>query len=143
MTKTIFTNQLNLRLMIMILLLCLSGCVSSTRDSWKPVKAQHKLKVHIVRWQGETLPMIAQWYTGSSQNWKKLTNANPNIVPAHLSADDRILLPSKLLKTSKNMPKEFMKTFLLAPPQVPTITTPSKQAPSTNEEDEFELFGPK
>jgi hypothetical protein len=142
MNKTIFTNHFIFPLTVMVLMFCLSGCVSSTK-AWKPIQSRQKLKVHIVQWQGETLPMIAKWYTDSSQNWKKLANANPNIVPGHLSAGDRILLPNGLLKTSKEMPQDFIKTFIMPTPATPIITTPSKKAPSPHEEDEFELFGPK
>lgn len=142
MNKTLFTNHLIFPVTVMVLMFCLSGCISSTK-TWKPVQARHKLMVHIVQCPEETLPMIAKWYTDSSQNWKKLANANPNIVVGHLFTGDRILLPSQLLKTSKEMPQQFIKTFLAPTSPLPTITTPSKRAPADHEEDEFELFGPK
>ncbi|HIJ78301.1 MAG TPA: LysM peptidoglycan-binding domain-containing protein [Deltaproteobacteria bacterium] len=125
----------------MALLLSLFGCMHTGKESWPPVQARQKLTVHVVQWPGETLPIIAQWYTGNSRNWKELVNANPNIVPGRLAAGDRIIVPAKLLKTTKMMPKEFMQPLLA--PSSPQPSSPADKAPSTPDKDEFELFGPK
>ena len=36
---------------------------------------------HTVRWPGESMSLIAKWYTGSAKNWRKLAKANPRINP--------------------------------------------------------------
>lgn len=128
----------------MLLLAGLAGCVASSGESgWKPVRQQRRFLVHVVQWQKETLPMIAQWYTGNRQNWKKLAAANPNIVADHLVAGDSILLPPHLLKTEKPMPREFISEFSPPPPRPKPAPAPQKSQPSAPEEDDFELFGPK
>jgi hypothetical protein len=54
---------------------------------------------HTVRWPGESLSLIASWYTGFSENWRKLAKANPNLNPNRIKGDNVILIPSSLLKT--------------------------------------------
>jgi hypothetical protein len=61
-----------------------------------------------VRWQGETLSSIADWYTASWQNWEAIASANPEIDPKRIEIDDRILIPEALLKTRKPMPFDFL-----------------------------------
>ncbi len=133
----------------------LAGCVASgpPEERWKPTKARQKFVVHIVKWKGETLPMIAAWYTGNSQNWKKLAQANPNIVAKHLVRGDRIFLGHTLVKERSPMPKRYLNQFKAqepvfskgkkrAPGKAAPKNTPSDPA-SPVQEEEFELFGPK
>ena len=59
------------------------GCVEPGKkhDAWQPVTPKKTSFVHMVQWSGETLPIIAKWYTGDSDNWQFLADANPNINP--------------------------------------------------------------
>jgi len=81
--------------------------------------------VHVVRWQGETLSSIADWYTASWQNWEALVRANPQVDPKRIEIGDRIRIPETLLKTRKPMPFDFLpsaaskKTVRPTPPQAP------------------------
>ena len=61
---------------------------------------------HTVRWPGESLSLIAKWYTGSFMNWKKLAGANPGINPDLIKANDVILIPSDLVKTREPLPQK-------------------------------------
>jgi Tfp pilus assembly protein FimV len=99
---------------------------------------------HTVKWSGETLFIIAAWYTGDRENWKVLaevmTQNNPNANIHRIHGGDKILIPESVLKTRDPMPKEFVDYFFHKPK---TEKAPSKPAPSQTEEEEPKLFGPK
>jgi len=63
---------------------------------------------HMVKWTGETLSIIAKWYTGSLDNWKKIAEANPDLDPARIAIGSKIRIPGRLLKTRKPMPKKYI-----------------------------------
>ena len=98
--------------------------------------------VHTVKWSGETVSIIAAWYTDDIENWKTLAQANPNIDPARIFVGNKILIPEDLLKTREPMPKDFVDGFY---PKAKTKTPPSKPVPSPqkDKEEEPDLFGPK
>ncbi|MDH4267526.1 MAG: hypothetical protein OEW45_18010 [Deltaproteobacteria bacterium] len=98
--------------------------------------------VHTVKWSGETVSIIAGWYTGDIENWKTLAQANPDINPARIFMGNKIFIPEDLLKTREPMPKEFVDSFY---PKAKTKTPPSKPVPSPqkDKEEEPDLFGPK
>ncbi|UCG12280.1 MAG: LysM peptidoglycan-binding domain-containing protein [Deltaproteobacteria bacterium] len=64
--------------------------------------------LHQVRWSGETLPIIAKWYTGRDTNWPVLAKENPSLDPDRLNIGTKIRIPDKLVKTSKPMPLDFL-----------------------------------
>lgn len=67
--------------------------------------------VHQVRWSGETLSVIAKWYTGDFENWKALTKANPKLNPNRMFIGAKILIPEDLVKNRDPMPQEFLGKF--------------------------------
>lgn len=98
---------------------------------------------HTVKWSGETVSIIAAWYTGDLENWKILGEVilkhNPNADIKRIFTGNKILIPETLLKTRDPMPKDFVDSFYKkSKPE----KTPSKPAPSETEE-EPKLFGPK
>jgi hypothetical protein len=64
--------------------------------------------IHTVRWSGETLSVVAQWYTGKHGNWKAVAKANPALNPHRIFKGNEIVIPEKLLETRKPMPKRFV-----------------------------------
>ena len=71
----------------------------------------HKVKTpffHTVKYRGETLYMIAKWYTGDGNNWKKLMNSNPNLNTI-LPFGEQIHIPDSMLINKTAMPKEYIK----------------------------------
>jgi len=125
---------------LLVFIAGLPGCIPSSERTWQPIETRKNFQTHTVEWPGETLPMIAQWYTGNKDNWKKIANANPNILADRLSAGDRILLPPELVTNTKKMPRDFISTF--AGKAQPS----KKKAPAGQPEDlkeEFQLYGPK
>lgn len=104
---------------------------------------EEKYYTHTVKWSGETVSIIAAWYTGDIENWKILGEVmlkhNPNADIKRIFVGNKILIPESMLKTRDPMPKDFVDSFYKKskPEKVPT-----KPAPSESEE-EPKLFGPK
>ena len=95
-----------------ILLFC-SGCAQmktyfKSRSDSASTSEQESYYAHKVRWEGETLSLIAKWYTGDQRNWKALAKANPWLNPNDISTGHKIFIPRNLLKTSKRMPHDFV-----------------------------------
>ena len=66
---------------------------------------------HTVRWPGESLSLIASWYTGSSENWRKLAKVNPRLNPNRIKGGNVIMIPSGLLKTRVPLPQKAAAKF--------------------------------
>ena len=73
------------------------------RKSTKQLSNTYK---HTVRWPGESLSLIAAWYTGSPKNWRQLAKANPRLNPNRIIGGNVILIPSALLKTPVPLPQK-------------------------------------
>jgi hypothetical protein len=95
---------------------------------------------HTVKFAGETVSIIAGWYTGNIEDWKALAEANPDIDPSKIFVGNKILIPEDLLKTREPMPKEFVDGFYK--PKKGKAPTAKPSSPPAKEE-EIELFGPK
>ena len=93
---------------------------------------------HTVTWPGESLSLIAKWYTGSLDNWKALANANPELDPDRILMGTKIRIPEEMLQTTDPMPQEFVTSF----GQKPEPPTPA-QEPAQEERKKPRLFGPK
>ena len=83
---------------------------------------------HQVRWEGETLSLIAKWYTGDWRNWKALAEVNPWVEPNNMFAGLKVKIPRQLLKNQKDMPREF----------VLSSSTQNKARSQTNEANQQE-----
>ena len=99
---------------------------------------------HTVKWGGETLFIIAAWYTGDRDNWRALAQAmtreNPNVSIHRIRVGNKIPVPESLMKVRDPMPKDFVDNYYqTSKPEKP----PSKPAPAQKEEEEPKLFGPK
>jgi hypothetical protein len=102
-----------------------------------PSEPQPQPYIHEVRWPEETLSHIALWYTGSSNNWKKIAEANLGLNPLRIHIGDKILIPEELLKTRKPMPRDYVHS-LTAPKRPPSIRSSQPYKDPRKEE----LFGP-
>lgn len=92
--------------------------------------------LHTVRWQGETLCLIAQWYTGSWKNWRTLADSNSAINPDRLAIGDRVVIPEGLLRNRKPLPRDLVLS-LAARERGHQPSSPSEDARP------LDLFGPK
>lgn len=61
---------------------------------------------HTVQWPGESMSLIARWYTGSSRNWRKLAKANPRLNPNRILKGNVILIPPAMMKTREPLPQK-------------------------------------
>jgi hypothetical protein len=61
---------------------------------------------HSVRWSGESMSLIAKWYTGAFKNWRKLAQANPRLNPNRIKIGNVIVIPPALLKTKEPLPQK-------------------------------------
>jgi len=127
-------------------------------DAVAKAKPSTSYYYHKVKYSGETLSIIAKWYTGEVENWRTLTKANPKLKPNRIIVGDKIRIPNKLLHTQKPMPRSFVVGFAKikkqrssspTPSDVKTTKTsqkrsePSATSPPDKEPEVFELFGPK
>ena len=113
---------------------------------------------HKVKYPGESLSIIAKWYTGEVENWRALTKANPKLKPNRITVGDKIRIPNKLLHTQKLMPRSFVVGSAKIKKQRPSSPTPSDvkttktsqkrsesppPSPPPDDIEVLELFGPK
>ncbi len=99
---------------------------------------------HDVRFEGETLSIIARWYTGSMKNWQLLAEANPDINPHILRLDMRIRIPQELLKTRDPMPETYLDQFYKKPePEDEQTPEPPDTQEPPDTPDDIELYGPR
>ncbi len=89
--------------------------------------------VHSVQWPGESLSLIAKWYTGSSSNWGALAKANPKLNPDLIRIGDKIIIPQGIIKNQEPMPRSFLSSS--SPKEDQTISPP---APKETEPKETE-----
>ena len=107
-------------LVCLSILLIFSGCAqmktflksdsssAKVKPAGKRISKNKYYYEHKVRWERETLSLIAKWYTGSQKNWKALAKNNPWLEPNDLSVGHKIFIPRRLLKTKKPMPRDFV-----------------------------------
>lgn len=64
--------------------------------------------VHTVTHKGETLSLIAKWYTGNVNNWKTIAQLNANIIPERMPIGAKITIPNSMLKRTDKLMKEYI-----------------------------------
>jgi len=86
---------------------------------------------HTVKWKGQTLGQIAEWYTGDFENWKKLARYNEDApVPnTTFKVGRTIRIPIELVVKQDPMPQ---------PKRRPAAKT---QKPAKSDEEEAESTG--
>jgi len=103
--------------------------------------------VHTVTLQGESLSIIAKWYTGDLKNWEVLAQHNPTINPNRIFKGDKIQIPRDLMVREDAMTQTFVDE---SQPHPKRRTTTGKQGgktgkeqPATETPEGVPLFGPK
>jgi hypothetical protein len=97
---------------------------------------------HKVRYPGESVSIIAGWYTGEIENWKILAEVNPDINPNVIHEGMVINIPESLLKTREPMTREYVDGFY-PKSRSKSKGTGSRGHTSAPAEEEPPLFGPK
>jgi hypothetical protein len=109
------------------------GCASPTRRGEAEDLAVRPLAtptpapsyfMHVVRFRGETLGQITEWYTGRFDNWRTLARANDLAEPHEpLSIGREVRIPSQLVVRRDPLPAPKKK-------RAPKGTAPAQPAPS-------------
>ncbi len=101
-----------LQLIGLFFALALSSC--SSRSPKTPQADQVKPPLyHVIKSDGETVAIIAKWYTGEVKNWKEIVKVNPRLDPANITVGDSIMIPGDLIHIREEMPKEFLNSQLV------------------------------
>jgi len=142
-------NQL--RHLATILLLLGSGCTQlvTTGNSAPPTATPIQEQIaedmenglsylHQVQRRGETLILIAKWYTGSGNNWRAIARANPELEPRRIVLGERIRIPDRLLRTRKAMPADYRLSSNGGKPEQTEVQAPPPQKGSGT----LDLFEP-
>jgi hypothetical protein len=111
--------------------------VSQPEQIVPPPEAKVKYFIHIIKYKGEDLTLIARWYTGSGKNWLRIVEVNPSIDHRRIQIGDSILIPESLLKTRQPMPISYVHRKVSKKKKQPV---PSDNSISNIKE--VELFGP-
>ncbi len=64
--------------------------------------------MHRVTWAGESLSIVAKWYTGNLENWKVIAKANPEIRPDFLQTGMMIRVPEAMIVNRDPLSQEFV-----------------------------------
>ena len=64
---------------------------------------------HTIKYSGETLALIAAWYTGKATNWTAIQEANPGLKPEYLRLGQVIRIPEQLVVKREELPKSYVK----------------------------------
>lgn len=78
----------------------------------EPLKETTTTFIHTVKWRGESLSIVAAWYTDDLENWKVLAQFNPHLDPNLIFKGNKIVIPVYLLKTREPMPQDFPDKFV-------------------------------
>jgi len=91
--------------------------------------------IHVVKFPGQTLGRLAEWYTGAYENWPRLARANGEPVPnSVLSVGREIKIPSELMVREDPPPEPRRRR----PPAVRRPVEPkgSSEAPAESPSEE-------
>jgi hypothetical protein len=108
----------------------------------KETKPQPVFYLHKVKYSGETLSIIALWYTGNHDRWKEIAQANPDLNPNRIFPGNEILIPEGMLKTRDSLPQEFIDRIYAKTKRGKGQPKARTQAIELQQE-EPKLFGPK
>ena len=108
-----------------------------------PVEQAIQDLTHTISISGETLGLIAKWYTGDPANWVKIRDANPGTIPERLRIGSQLTIPGALVVKREPLTAEFVKSEfaawsrMLANPTAQTNalkpqTTPADQGSPTS-----------
>ena len=79
----------------------------------QPTEIPSSAFIHTVNFPGETLAIIADWYSGDLGNWKAIAQANPNLNSAQIELGDKIIIPEALVVNTKPFPKTHIREVRL------------------------------
>ncbi|WKZ57025.1 MAG: LysM domain-containing protein [Bdellovibrionota bacterium] len=108
---------------LMAVTFAFAGCAKKGGPPPQPAPQYH---AHTVTYSGETLAIIAKWYTGDSENWKAIANANPKVNPARMKIGTVLQIPMTLVKRTEPLPQKNI-------PRAGSVTRTAKGKPSSSQ----------
>ncbi|MCX7953083.1 MAG: LysM domain-containing protein [Deltaproteobacteria bacterium] len=84
------------------------GCAKKQTSKVSVTQPSNPYFEHTVEFKGETLPIIAEWYTNDRNNWKIILNENPWLQPNNLKHGDKIKIPRQLVQRVDTLPESFV-----------------------------------
>lgn len=93
-----------LSLALALILLILPGC-----DKQPRVPKEPQYYTHTISYQGETLALIASWYTGAAKNWQALLPHNPGLDVKRIRLGTVVRIPEGMLVRRDPMPQKLLK----------------------------------
>jgi hypothetical protein len=73
---------------------------------------------HVIQYPGETLALIAQWYTGSTANWTAILEYNEDLRPTALRLGQVVRIPAGMVDREEPLPESFVRRSLQRPESV-------------------------
>ncbi|MBI2963834.1 MAG: hypothetical protein HYY35_08780 [Deltaproteobacteria bacterium] len=110
----------------------------------RPVQAPPAYFVHVVRFRGQTLGRIVEWYTGEYENWRKVARVNEDLpVPnTDLKVGREIKIPAELLKRQDPLPEPRKRAAHSSPQPKTRGQAPSGQPPPPTQPSETAPLAP-
>lgn len=130
-TMNFISGRILLSTAAALTLFCSFGCVSASPEpvvEVVEVQAEPYL-FHTIQHSGETLGLIASWYTGKSANWTAIQDANPKLKPHALKLGTVVRIPAPLLTRYDSLPESVVAKSILANPLPEASVEVSESAP--------------
>jgi hypothetical protein len=109
-------NYLNRLFFLPFLILLLFAC---NKPEPLPHNVGPLVLKHTVKYQGETLSIIASWYTGNGGMWKVIAQSNSDLNPGKLRIGQVIKIPWSLIKRNDEFPEKYVTQFYRRTPLPP------------------------
>ena len=86
------------------------GCAKQQTNSHyhRTTTSEPEFFYHTVKYRGETLGLIARWYTGNTANWQLILKENPGMRPERINLGDVIRIPSRLVTEKSPLPERVV-----------------------------------
>ena len=119
----------------------LNGCSVQTLPPAPIEPPTERFFVHTVSIPGESLSVLAQWYTGDWRDWGSFLIPASAGAAGHLELGDPILIPSELIRTQASPDARYISRFQgkQAPQTPPPLLTPPPSSLPQIEEPSNEL----
>lgn len=122
--------------LLVFFLVTLGACANTSVNGRNSSADQNNLRSHSIEhrvsFSGETLALIASWYTGKSTNWTYIRDANPGLRPERINLGQVIRIPGHLVVQRSPMPRRFLQDAVVRSPKRPSSGN-TESAESTKE----------
>ncbi|MCB0338513.1 MAG: LysM peptidoglycan-binding domain-containing protein [Bdellovibrionales bacterium] len=111
MCRLIAIDNLLKLLLVIGMVVGILACSKCPKCSLEPMLAglpAETVYLHTVKHEGETLALIAKWYSGDSANWTRISEYNGQIAGGVIHIGDRLRIPKSLFLASYPLPKSWL-----------------------------------